>query len=157
MLKISKLADYAVLIMHCLSQHMDERYSAAAVSERIGIAAPTVSKILKLLNEAKLVTSTRGTQGGYQLARASENMSLADIVTAIDGSPAMTECSQVNGCCQYDQHCELRSNWQYINDIIFKVLNHVTLRDMMTPLSHSKLVASQFYPAALGEDNYDGK
>jgi FeS assembly SUF system regulator len=138
MLKISKLADYATVIMHWLSQHDSKYYSATAIAEQIGVGLPTVSKVLKSLNDAGLVSSLRGAQGGYQLSRAAAEISVADIITALDGRPAMTECSQVDSICQYDARCELRGNWQYLNARIYHLLNSVSLYDMTMPLIQSK-------------------
>jgi len=130
MLKISKLADYATVIMQWLSTHDDDRFSAAMVSERIGIAVPTVSKVLKLLSDAGLVVATRGAQGGYVLSRPARAVSIAEIITAIDGQLAMTECSVENHACRRDQCCDMRSNWRYINNVVFDVLSRLTLHDM---------------------------
>lgn len=143
MLKISKLADYATVIMHWLSTHSDERFSATVISKQIGIATPTVSKVLKLLNDAELVTSTRGTQGGYHLSRPAEQVSLANIISAVDGRPAITECGDSESCCRYDHHCEIRGNWQYINNVIYYVLDKLTLQDMTGSLSG---IPMQFHP-----------
>ena len=138
MLKISKLADYATVVMHWLSQHKDDHYSATAIAEQIAVGVPTVSKVLKSLNDAGLVGALRGVQGGYQLSRSANAISLADIITAIEGRPAMTECSQIDGLCQYDARCELRGNWQYINARIYHLLDTVSLHDMTMPLIQSK-------------------
>lgn len=146
MLKISKLADYATLIMHWLSTHSDDRFSAAVISNTLGIATPTVSKVLKLLNDADLVTSTRGANGGYHMSRSAEKVSLADIISAIDGRPAMTECSHDDSRCQYDHHCELRGNWQYINTVIYDLLDRLSLCDMTAPLCETNVAPIHFYP-----------
>lgn len=136
MLKISKLADYATVVMNFLATKAGERYSAAQVAAETHITAPTVSKILKLLNEAQLVNSERGVNGGYQLVDVPENISLAEIITAIDGRPAITECSkEEDNCCTRDDICELRGNWQLINRVVFNVLDSLSLADMNRPLT----------------------
>ncbi len=147
MLKISKLADYATVIMHWLSTHPDAHFSAANISSEIGIALPTVSKVLKQLNDAELVTSTRGAQGGYHLSRSADEVSLARIISAIDGEPAMTECAQTDSCCRYDHHCEIRGNWQYINKVIYNVLDQLSIQDMTRNLSDADEVPIRFYPS----------
>ncbi len=130
MLKISKLADYATVIMQWMSTYGDDRFSATMVSEHIGISVPTVSKVLKLLGDAGLVAATRGAQGGYALSRPARDVSIAEIITAIDGQLAMTECSAEDHACRHDQCCDMRSNWRYINNVVFDVLNRLTLHDM---------------------------
>lgn len=136
MIKISKLADYATVIMNFLASESGGRYSAAEIAAQTRISVPTVGKILKLLNEATLVNSERGVNGGYQLVSCPEDISLVEIITAIDGQPAMTECSkEENDCCTRGDMCELRGNWQLINRVIFNALDSLSLADMNRPLA----------------------
>jgi len=136
MIKISRLADYATVIMSFLATNAGERFSATQVASETRISTPTVSKILKLLNEANLVNSERGVNGGYQLLNRPEKISLAAIITAIDGRPAMTECSkEEDNCCDRDTICELRGNWQLISRVIFNALDSLSLADMSRPLA----------------------
>lgn len=135
MLKISRLADYATTVASILASRQMERFSAAEIARLTPISTATVSKVLKLLNESKLVNSERGVNGGYQLARAPESISIADIITAIDGRPAMTECSRGKNQCEHDAVCGLRDNWQFINAKIFGVLDSLSLANMRTALS----------------------
>lgn len=134
MLKISRLADYATTVMTILASGKTERYSAAQIARTTPLSAATVSKVLKLLNEGKLVNSERGVNGGYQLARAPQSISIADIITAVDGKPAMTECSRDANRCEHNAVCGVRENWQLINTLIFDVLDSLNLADMQKPL-----------------------
>ncbi len=135
MLKISKLADYGTIIASFLAKSPGERFSASLIAEQTHIPAPTVSKVLKRLSQHNLVTSVQGANGGYYLTRAADAISLVELVAAIDGSPALTECSQSNNCCTQDAHCSLRSNWQFINNLVLDVLRDITLADMLKPLA----------------------
>jgi FeS assembly SUF system regulator len=130
MLKISKLTDYATVIMSFLALYPEKIFSAAHIAQEIHLGAPTVSKILKILLEADLVKSFRGTEGGYQLARSAKEISIADVVSAIEGKFAMTECSMGKNICAIDKHCGIKENWQIINKVIFKALSDLTLADM---------------------------
>lgn len=134
MIKISKLADYGTVIMDFLASNPEERYSAALIAKAVHISIPTVSKILKLLNEAGLVNSLRGVNGGYQLSRLPEQISLTEIITAIDGKPAMTECSKGTDICALDRVCHLRGNWRFINHLILSIFSNLSLADMSRPL-----------------------
>ena len=129
MLKISRLADYATTVMTILASRQ-ECFSAARVARTTPLSMATVSKILKLLNESKLVNSERGANGGYKLARPPEAISIAEIITAIDGKLAMTECSRAENRCEHDTVCGLRNNWQIINRLVFEVLDSLSLADM---------------------------
>jgi Fe-S cluster assembly protein SufB len=133
MLKISRLADYATRVLFLLAADPSKRYSATQVASETHISTPTVSKVLKLLNEAKLVNSERGVNGGYQLARAPEQIGVAEIIAAIDGRVAITECSRGDNICKHQNICELRGPWQMINKIVLNVLQDLTLADMLRP------------------------
>ena len=135
MIKIRKLADYATVIMGHLAQMPKERYSAAQVAKALQINLPTASKVLKLLNEAQLVNSERGVNGGYQLVCSPDQISVAQIITAIDGKPAMTECSKGEALCSRNAVCQLRGNWQLINKAILNLLENLSLADMSRPLN----------------------
>ncbi len=152
MFKISKLADYATVILSLLAGVAGKKYSATGVSELTGIPVPTASKVLKLLNEANLVISTRGVNGGYQISRAPEEINLQDIITAIDGKPALTECVQDDQACQHHVTCCLRPNWQAVNQKLLAVLAGLSLADMNRPAAQPL----RFYPPAakkVGEEH----
>ena len=133
MLRVSKLTDYATVVMTCLAGSGDGVLSAQALAERARLEAPTVSKLLKQLAQAGLVVSTRGINGGYRLAHAPEKITIADIVTAMEGPIGMTECSAHAGLCGHEPHCGVRVNWQRINHAIADALASVTLADMLKP------------------------
>ena len=133
MLRVSKLTDYATAVMTCLASAGDGVTSAQALSERARLELPTVSKLLKQLAQAGLVASTRGINGGYRLARPPERITIADIVTAMEGPIGMTECSAHAGLCGHEPHCGVRVNWQRINHAIADALASVTLADMLKP------------------------
>lgn len=132
MLRVSKLTDYATVVMTCLAAG-DGMMSAQALAERARLELPTVSKLLKQLAQAGLVASTRGINGGYRLVRAPERITIADIVTAMEGPIGMTECSAHAGLCGHEPHCGVRVNWQRINQAIAGALANVTLADMLHP------------------------
>lgn len=133
MLRVSKLTDYATVVMTCLVDAGDGVLSAQVLAERSRLEAPTVSKLLKQLAQADLVASTRGINGGYRLARAPQEITVADIVTAMEGPIGMTECSTQAGACDHESHCGVRVNWQRINQAIADALGSVTLADMIKP------------------------
>lgn len=145
MIKISRLADYALVMLHDLSESPERCLSAAALARRTGIALPTVSKVLKLLHEAALITSIRGAAGGYQLAKKPEKMSVAEVISAVDGAPALTECCQSNHDCVHDTRCRLQSHWQWINRLITNVLAQLSLADLKKPVQLTQEIPIKFY------------
>src|SRR5262245_43482315 len=127
MLRISKLTDYATVILGRLAAEPGRLHTAAEVAEATHVALPTVSKLLKELQRAGLVTSTRGAYGGYKLTRPASAISAAAILDAFEGPVAITECSGHPGKCGIEHTCHVGSSWQRINDAIRQALNAVTL------------------------------
>lgn len=137
MLRVSKLADYGTIVMASMARDPDRIHSAAEVAARIGLQAPTVSKILKTLARKGLIVSLRGAKGGYRLLRSPANISVAQIIGAMDGPFGMTECSAMPGLCTQESACTVRANWQTINQIVLDALSRVTLEQMMKPIPQS--------------------
>jgi FeS assembly SUF system regulator len=129
-LRISKLADYAILVMVELAKKPLEVFSAQALAERAGIELPTASKVLKLLAQAGIVQSFRGPAGGYAVKRPATGISVADVISAIEGPIAMTECSIHEGLCSVEATCNARENWQKISRAVAGALEQVSLAEM---------------------------
>jgi FeS assembly SUF system regulator len=129
MLRISKMTDYAILIMVELSRE-GETLSAHTLAERVGIEVPTASKVLKLLAGNGLLQSFRGPSGGYRVPRPASEISVAEVIAAIEGPIAMTECSVEQGLCSQEDSCGLRGNWQRISLAVADALNKVSLAEM---------------------------
>ncbi|KLV35013.1 SUF system Fe-S cluster assembly regulator [Piscirickettsia salmonis] len=137
MLRVSKMADYATVIMVFFARHADAEaysycsFSAVEVAESTQIALPSVRKVLKLLVLANILTSVRGVNGGYHLARFAGHISLADVVCAIDGPIALTECSQQVQQCHHAEHCVVQPNWRWVNQVVAKSLRAVSIQQMI--------------------------
>lgn len=127
MLRISKVTDYGTVIMAQLARYPARSQTANEIAQRTRIPLPMTSKILKQLTQHRLLLSQRGTQGGYSLALAPEKISLADIVNALDGDIALTECTQSVSQCVLEMGCTMRSNWSLINRILQTVLANISL------------------------------
>ena len=134
MLRISKMTDYAIMVMVELHASHGEVLSAHALAERSQLELPTVSKVLKLLVKTNLVDSYRGSNGGYSLERKAKDVSVAEIIAAIEGPIAMTECSVEEGLCAQESICSLRGNWQRISIAIAKAMEGVSLAEMAQPV-----------------------
>jgi FeS assembly SUF system regulator len=133
MLRVTKLTDYATVILTVLAADPDAVASAAELAEQAGLEVPTVAKLLKPLAQAGLVEGFRGTNGGYRLARPAERISLVEIVEAMEGPLGMTECSVHAGACGIEQSCGVRANWRRINDVVADALRGITLAQMLAP------------------------
>lgn len=130
MLKMSKLTDYGTLVLAQLASEAEDLCSAGQLADATHIARPTVSKLLKSLSRAGLVVSERGARGGYALARAPEQISAAQIIDALEGPVAITECSSADGACELEPYCRVGRAWQRINRSIRRSLQQVSLADL---------------------------
>ncbi|MEQ1620700.1 MAG: SUF system Fe-S cluster assembly regulator [Methylococcales bacterium] len=133
MLRLSKLTDYATVILSDMAKDKTQVHSAMEIAATTRIALPTVSKILKLLVNAEVLISTRGAKGGYVLAREPENISVATVISALEGPIALTECSISQQACEQAAGCGIRGNWSLINQTIHNALESVTLADLIRP------------------------
>ena len=130
MVRISRLTDYATVLLAVLAAQPERVQTAAALAEQTHIAAPTVSKLLKQLQRAALVSSTRGLHGGYQLARPATQISAAAILDALEGPRALTDCSVARGQCEIEQSCRVGHVWQRLNLAIRRSLVDVSLAQL---------------------------
>lgn len=135
MLRISKLTDYALLVMSQMAKTPSVVLSTTELAEALHLNTPTISKVLKMLGDAQLVNSVRGAEGGYHLAREPQLITVADIIKAIEGELAVTECCDSSGLCAIDSLCMMRDNWRKINQAIGDLLGRVSILDMLKPLS----------------------
>jgi len=129
MLRISRLTDYATVILASLGG--GSLASAADIALRTHIGLPTVSKLLKELQHAGLVKSMRGARGGYRLARPATGISAADIIDAVEGPVALTECASGSGLCGIETTCTVGHGWQGVSQAIRRALVGVSLTDLV--------------------------
>jgi FeS assembly SUF system regulator len=132
MLRISKLTDYAIIVLGFMARDPERTFAAAELAETASVATPTVSKILKALTRSRVVKSSRGAKGGYQLRLSPEQTSIASIIHALEGPIALTECSLEQHSCE-QASCRVRGNWAVINRAVRTALESVTLADMAAP------------------------
>ncbi len=140
MLRVSRLTDYATVVMTCIAAHPQSVLSTAQIADETQLELPTVSKLLKSLGHAGLVESFRGVNGGYRLARPAAAISLAEIVEAMEGRIGMTECG-TDGQCDRASQCGVRGSWRQINHILDNALRGVSLADMLQPPARPALAS----------------
>ena len=133
MLRVTKLTDYATLVLTVLAARPGDVLSAPELAEQAGLEVPTVAKVLKPLAQAGLVEGFRGANGGYRLARLAAAISLVEIVEAMEGPLGMTECSLHEGQCGIEDSCGVRANWRRINDVVADALRGISLAEMLAP------------------------
>ncbi|MBT2186418.1 RrF2 family transcriptional regulator [Sphingobium nicotianae] len=133
-MRLSSLADYAVLMMRTAATHCGgARANAASLGMEAGIPVPTAQKLASMLGRAGLIKATRGTGGGIKLARPAAAITLADIIEAVDGPIALTGCLDAEGadCCALERPCAIRPHWVGVNGLVRGALAQVTLAHMI--------------------------
>jgi FeS assembly SUF system regulator len=133
MIRVTKLTDYGVGLMAQMAERgQGTMATAPELSENMKLPLPTVRKILKALAKEKLLVSQRGAAGGYVLARPPRQITLMDMVTALEGPMALTECATGNTCdCEREDVCNLRENWSLVNSLLQNTLESYTLDQMI--------------------------
>lgn len=134
MIRLTNLADYAVVVMAAAAREPAAKLSAARVAELTAIPAPTVAKLMGTLARGGLLNASRGVSGGFTLARAPADISVAEVVEVVDGPIALTSCAggDVNDCAM-EGHCAIRGHWAPINRAVRGALAAVSLADLVQP------------------------
>ena len=133
MIKISKLTDYAILVLYEMAKKPEGRMSASYLAKETGVPDPTVAKLLKIMAREGLIKSVRGVNGGYVLEKTPESIAVTDIITVIEGPVTITACSdEGNGeCCNLSENCPAKKGWQTVNAAITETLGRMTLAEIL--------------------------
>lgn len=136
MVRLGKLTDYGLVLMTCVARSEASLLRTARdLAVESNLPLPTVTRLLKELSQSGLLVSHRGTKGGYSLARDAREISLIEIIAALEGPVALTECStDVTGLCGIEPCCPIKANQQIINQAVRGVLGTLTLLDLIQPL-----------------------
>ena len=144
MIRLTNLADYAVVVMTAAAKAPTQRFSAPEIALLTGIPAPTVAKLMGTLARGGLLSASRGAGGGFELQRALDTVSVAAIIEAVEGPIALTQClhggesgrSDENARgheCAIEGSCSVRGHWTPINRAVRAALDAVTLADLVKP------------------------
>ena len=134
-MRLSSMADYAVLTMSAAARHCGgARLNAAQLAEETGLPGPTVAKLVSRLSAAGLLKSVRGAHGGFKLARPAAAITLADIVEAVEGPIALTACVETGKHdCSLESACLLRPHWPQVNEALRGALAGIALVELSVP------------------------
>ena len=133
MLRVSKLTDYATVVLTEMARDPEAVHTATGLAERTHLARPTVSKLLKQFAREGMLKSFRGAHGGYVLAEPPAAITAMRIIDTVEGPIAMTECSLDGQQCEIEDICNIGHHWQRINRAIRAALDEVTLADLAAP------------------------
>jgi FeS assembly SUF system regulator len=136
MIRLSRLTDYGIILMRYMALDPARAHNAAEVATDVALPLPTVSKLMRKLAARDLLTSQRGVKGGYTLARRPESISVAELITALEGPVSLTVCTtgKTPGSCKHEPRCPVQGHWQRINRAVRAALEEVSLADMAAPL-----------------------
>jgi FeS assembly SUF system regulator len=134
-MRLTHLADYAVVLMTAAARYpAGARLTATELSTDTGVPLPTAQKLMGQLAASGLLTSARGASGGFALARAAGEISLADIVEAVEGPIALTMCSDSNNHeCALDKHCRVKPHIGIVGNAVRGALGAVSLNQLCSP------------------------
>lgn len=132
MIRLAKLTDYGIVVLSYIARDGGSGvHNARDIAAEVNLPLPTVSKLLKMLTRSGLLAARRGVKGGYQLSRLPQQISMIEIINALEGPISMTECaSEPLSACMIEVGCPVRSNWQRINDAVYNALQGISLADM---------------------------
>jgi len=158
-MRLTHLADYAVVLMTAAARREPcARLSATDLAQDTGVPLPTAQKLMQQLAAHGLLVGHRGAGGGYALARPVGEISLADIVEAVEGPIVLTMCADgVNHECVLDAHCKVKPHMSIVGDAIRSSLSAVTLAQLSAPAKagvqerESAANAAPWAPAFAGE------
>ena len=153
-MRLTSLADYAVVMMAAAARHgRSRRLSAALLAEETGVPLPTAQKLMGRLASAGLLTSARGTGGGFRLAREAGGISLADIIEAVEGPIVMTVCvDEKRNDCALDGHCLVKPHLSAANNAVRGALAAVSLAQLSIPAeAGAQNMVPGWTPAFAGE------
>jgi FeS assembly SUF system regulator len=143
-IRLSKLTDYAVVMLSYMAAREGEVYTTARLAQRSAVPEPTAAKILKLLARGSILVSQRGSNGGYELARPAVDITVAEIIVALEGPIALAACVEGSADhCGVEQLCSMRGNWNKVNRAIRDALEDITLADMALPFAASPMIATR--------------
>ena len=133
MIRISRLADYGVVMMCEMSLEPGEPFSATHLSGKTKMSDSAIMKILKLLSKADLLGSIRGPKGGYFVKKDPTSITVLDVVNAIDGPVAVTLCSHnSHESCEFKASCAAKRGWVNINSALQSTLSQFTIADFIS-------------------------
>lgn len=145
MLRLSKMTDYAAVLMTHLAEAEDRLASVSQLSAKTGVPEPTAAKLLKQLSRAGLVSAERGASGGYRLTRPADRIAISDVIAAIEGPIALTACVEgATDRCSVEHLCPMRGNWNRVNLAIKSALDAISLAEM----AGGRAAPAAFAPAA---------
>jgi len=135
MIRITRLTDYGIVLLTHFARHPERlTRNAPELAAVAHLPLPTVSKILKILAREGLLVPHRGAKGGFSLARTPQDITVTDIISALEGPIALTECN-VHGAdrCGIESLCPVSTNWRRINRAVLGALSGLTLAEMASP------------------------
>jgi FeS assembly SUF system regulator len=141
MIRLSRITDYGIVLMVQLARGADRgARNARHLATETELPVPVVSKVLKSLAREGLLASQRGSKGGYTLARPPKDISVPEMISALEGPISLTACTTHPGSCSQESSCDVREPWQRINAAVHAALTKISLADLAAPQTPGSLI-----------------
>lgn len=135
MIRMTRLTDYGIMLLTLFARDgKHQMKSARDLAAEARLPLPTVSKILKLLARHGLLEAHRGVRGGFTLSRKSDDITMAEVIDALEGPIGVTDCCAPSSDCGIEKSCIVKSNWMKINRVVLEALDRITLAEMTQPI-----------------------
>ena len=132
MIRLSRLTDYAIVIVAELARTSGILQTAAGLADRTRIPEPTVAKVLKILARGGVVDSARGINGGYVINRALSDIAIGEVIEAMNGPLTLTACvDDDDSDCNIAHYCLMKGRWAPVNEAIRTAFTTIKLSDMI--------------------------
>ncbi|MGH7003853.1 MAG: SUF system Fe-S cluster assembly regulator [Alphaproteobacteria bacterium] len=149
MLRLNRITDYAIVVLAQMAREPQRLVTAPHLAHDSGVPLPTVAKVMKDLAREGLLVSERGAHGGYRLARAPGEITVLEIIRALEGPVSLAACVDgTEGNCDVEALCPMRGNWDRVNRAIRGALESVSLAEMAVPPKHFDFSPSRAQSAA---------
>jgi FeS assembly SUF system regulator len=136
MIRMTRLTDYGIMLLTLFARDAKHPMkSARDLSEQARLPLPTVSKLLKLLARHGLLEAHRGVRGGFTLSRKPDEITMAEVIGALEGPIGVTDCCAPPSDCGIEKSCIVKNNWMKINTVVKEALNRITLSEMSHPIT----------------------
>ena len=151
MIRLSRITDYGIVLMVQLARVEDDAArNARHLAAETDLPVPVVSKVLKSLAREGLLASQRGSKGGYALARPPEDISVPEMISALEGPISLTACAAHPSTCSQESSCDVREPWQQINAAVHEALSRISLADLATPQAPGTVIPLRSLGVNLG-------
>ncbi|MCF8467632.1 MAG: Rrf2 family transcriptional regulator [Sneathiella sp.] len=133
-MRLTKFTDFALRVLMLAANDVERTYTTDEISRALEISRNHLTKIIRDLSKAKIISTRRGSGGGFRLARSPESISIGEVVRLFESQFALVECFRKDGGgCVLTPHCKLKARLASAHEAFFRELDQTTLQQCMSP------------------------